>query len=128
MYYRSPRPRIVTAPARLLWYASGARRDSGVAAVSPAHGLKRSSPRRPAELHQRFRHLGVWQQDQVAAVAKDGTALALRFADTEIFPHQVTLRRLRGLASEYGQSLSLNQPRRSHRSSSPPSTRKVFRA
>ncbi len=32
VYYRSPRPRVVTAPARLLWYASGARRDSGVAA------------------------------------------------------------------------------------------------
>ena len=40
-------------------------------------------------------------------MAKNGTALALRFADTEVFPHQVTLRRLRGLASEYVQSLSL---------------------
>jgi len=107
VYYRSPRPRVVTAPARLLWYASGARKTSGVAAVVACSRLEEVVAARPGELHQRFRHLGVWRQDQVTAVAKNGTALALRFADTEVFPHQVTLRRLRGLASEYGQSLSL---------------------
>jgi hypothetical protein len=57
---------------------------------------------RPAELHQRFRHLGVWQQDQVTRAARNGTALALRFADTEIFPHRVPLRRIRKRRMEAG--------------------------
>lgn len=107
VYYRSPRPRVVTAPARLLWYASGARRDSGVAAVVACSRLEEVIAGRPAELHQRFRHLGVWQQAQVTGVAKDGTALALRFADTEVFPHRVTLRRLRELASDFRQPVTL---------------------
>lgn len=112
VYYRSPHPRVVTAPARLLWYASGAQRDGGVAAVVACSRLEEVIAARPGELHQRFRHLGVWQQDQVTGVARNGTALALRFADTEIFPHRVTLRRLRQLASELGQPLSLRSAMR----------------
>ena len=112
VYYRSPRPRIVTAPARLLWYASGAGRDSGVAAVIACSRLEEVIDARPSELHQRFRHLGVWQQDQVADVAQDGKALALRFADTEILPRRVPLRRLRKLASQYCQPLSLQSVRK----------------
>ncbi len=102
-----PRPRVVSAPARLLWYASGAGKDSGVAAVIACSRLEEVIAARPAELHQRFRHLGVWQQDQVTAAARNGTALALRFADTEIFPRRVSLRRLQRLASQFGHPLSL---------------------
>jgi GNAT superfamily N-acetyltransferase len=112
VYYRSPRPRVVTAPARLLWYASGAQRYGGVAAVVACSRLEEVIAARPGELHQRFRHLGVWQQDQVTGVARDGSALALRFADTEVFPHRVTLRRLRELASEFRQPLSLRSAMR----------------
>ena len=112
VYYRGPHPRVVSAPARLLWYASGARKDSGVAAVIACSRLEEVITARPAELHQRFRHLGVWQQDQVAGAARNGTALALRFADTEIFPNRVSLRRLRKLASQFGQPLSLQSAKK----------------
>ena len=122
VYYRSPRPRVVTATARLLWYVSGARKSSGVAAVVASSRLEEVIAARPGELHQRFRHLGVWKQSQVTDVAKHGMALALRFADTEVFPHRVTLRRLRDLEREFGQPLSL----RSRRPFSPPSTRRDF--
>ena len=112
VYYRSPHPRVVAAPARLLWYASGAGTDSGVAAVIACSRLEEVIAARPAELHQRFRHLGVWQQDQITRAARNGTALALRFADTEILPHRVTLRRLRKLASHHGQPLSLQSAKK----------------
>jgi hypothetical protein len=52
---------------------------------------------KPPALYQTFRHLGVWRRDQIAQVAHNGVALALRFADTEIFPHQISLERLRHL-------------------------------
>lgn len=107
VYYRSPRRSGMTAPARLLWYSSGAGRRNGVAAVIACSRLEEVIVSRPSDLHQRFRHLGVWRQDQVVEVARDGQALALRFADTEVFPHVVSLRRLRRLASQHCQSLSL---------------------
>jgi hypothetical protein len=99
VYYRSPRPRVVEAPARLMWYASGAGKDHGVGAVIACSRLEEVISAKPASLHQRFRHLGVWQQDQIAGVARDGTALALRFADTELLPHRVSHRRLEQLAA-----------------------------
>lgn len=99
VYYRSPRPRVVEAPARLMWYASGAGKDHGVGAVIACSRLEEVISAKPTSLHQRFRHLGVWQQDQIAGVARDGTALALRFADTELLPHRVSHRRLEQLAA-----------------------------
>lgn len=108
VYYRSPRPRVVEAPARLMWYASGAGKPHGVGAVIASSRLEEVIAAKPASLHQRFRHLGVWQQDQIASVARDDVALALRFADTEIFPNRVSHRRLEQLAvSQNCRSLSL---------------------
>lgn len=107
VYYRSPRRSGLIAPARLLWYASGAGRTSGVGAVIACSRLEEIIVSRPSELHQRFRYLGVWRQEQIAQVARDGQAMALRFADTEIFPFQVSLRRLQGLISQHCQSVSL---------------------
>lgn len=107
VYYRSPRRSGMAAPARLLWYSSGAGRHNGVAAVIACSRLEEVIASRPSDLHQRFRHLGVWRQDQVALVARDGQALALHFADTEVFPHLVPLRQLRRLASQHCQPLSL---------------------
>jgi len=112
VYYRSPRPRVVSAPARLLWYASGAGKHGGVAAVIASSRLEEVIAAKPADLHQRFRHLGVWQLEQIGRVARDGVALALRFADTEVFPYPVTLRRLKQLASQNSQHLSLQSAQR----------------
>ena len=99
VYYRSPRPRVVEAPARLMWYASGAGKHHGVGAVIACSRLEEVIAAKPVSLHQRFRHLGVWHQEQITGVAHDGVALALRFADTEILPHRVPHRRLGQLAA-----------------------------
>jgi predicted nucleic acid-binding protein len=112
VYYRSPQPRILNAPARLLWYASGAGKHGGVAAVIACSRLEEVIAARPADLHQRFRHLGVWQLQQIASVARDGVSQALRFADTEVFPHRVSLRRLQELAHQKRQPLSLQSPKK----------------
>jgi GNAT superfamily N-acetyltransferase len=110
VYYRSPAPRA-TAPARLLWYVTDARRG-GVAAVIGCSRLDEAVTGKPAVLFQRFRHLGVWQLAQVTQAAKSGQAQALKFADTEIFKHQITLQRLRKLATGHGQTLALRSPQK----------------
>lgn len=108
VYYRSPNP-PTRAPARLIWYVTDAQRG-GVAAVIAISRLEESITDKPAVLFQRFRHLGVWQLDQVNRAAKSGKAQALRFADTEIFPHPIPLKQLKQLAAEHGQHLALRSP------------------
>jgi hypothetical protein len=113
VYYRSPRPGIVRAPARVLWYASGTGEPGGVGAIIACSRLEEVISAKPGTLHQRFRHLGVWRQEQIAHVAQAGTAQALRFADTEIFPRRVSwqrLNRLYQLATQKSQSLALRSP------------------
>lgn len=58
-------------------------------------------------MFQQFRHLGVWDQDNIKLAAKANGTEALRFADTEIFKHEVSLRRLRQIAAEHCQPLTL---------------------
>jgi hypothetical protein len=111
VYYRSPRPRT-PAPARLLWYVTDPKRGGGVAAVIGCSRLDETVVGKPAALFQRFSHLGVWERKQVTNAAKNGEALALRFADTEIFPRQIGLRRLRQLASQHGQTMALRSPQK----------------
>jgi GNAT superfamily N-acetyltransferase len=110
VYYRSPAPPLA-APARLIWYVTDARRG-GVAAVIGCSRLDETMIGKPAALFQRFRHLGVWQLDQVARAARRGQAQALRFADTEIFERQITLRRLRQLAADHGPTPALRSPQK----------------
>ena len=110
VYYRSPIPRTV-APARLIWYVTDAT-HGGVAAVIGCSRLDEAMTGKPTTLFQRFRHLGVWQLDQVMQAAKDGQAQALGFADTEIFERRITLKRLRQLAADHGQTLALRSPQK----------------
>jgi hypothetical protein len=110
VYYRSPKPRVERAPARLVWYVT--RSGRGPAAVIGCSHLGEVVADKPAVLHQAFRHLGVWRRDQVTAAARDGVALALRFADTEIFPRQISLRRLRQLAAAHRQNPLLRSPQK----------------
>jgi GNAT superfamily N-acetyltransferase len=111
VYYRSPRPRVETAPARLLWYVSGQRgRHAGVAAVIGCSRLEEVVVDDPQTLYARFHHLGVWQSQQIRQAARGGRTLALRFFDTEVFPHQVPLRRLRELARRFDLPLVLQSP------------------
>ena len=111
VYYRSPRPRVEQAPARLLWYVTGSRKD-GLAAVIGCSRLEEVVCDKQAGLYQTYRHLGVWQREQINRAASSGLALALRFADTEIFPHQVRLSRLKRLAAERRQGVSLRSPQK----------------
>lgn len=105
VYYRSPFP-VTRAPARLVWYVTKTGRD-GMAAVIGCSRLDESIVSKPTVLFQRFRHLGVWEQEQIAKAAKRGQAEALRFCDTEIFRHPIGLKRLQQLARTHGQTLTL---------------------
>ena len=101
VYYCS-RSGPVKSPARILWYVSG-KVAPGVIGCSSLAEVRVDTPRR---LHRLYSRLGVWSVEDVAGVATQGRAAALRFTNTELFDHPVGLDRIRALAPE-GQSLLL---------------------
>ena len=96
VYFRGPHGPKLRTPARLLWYMSGSALGSveppAVVGASLLEELVQDSPER---LDERFRHLGVWRQEQIVAAASNGQAQALRFTHTEIFSRRVSLRTLK---------------------------------
>jgi predicted transcriptional regulator/predicted GNAT family acetyltransferase len=99
VYYRSPQNAGgLVAPARLLWYVSGSAQGAGtIRAVSHLTEVTVDAHWR---LASRFRALGVYTSEQVAARAdRRGNAMALRFSHTERFTHPVSLADYRKLVS-----------------------------
>ncbi|MBT0993152.1 GNAT family N-acetyltransferase [Cellulomonas sp. DKR-3] len=92
VYYRtpggSPRP-----PARIAWYASGTGKR-GIGAVVAVSHMVDVDTAPPVQLYNRYRRLGVYSRENVAAAERDGVATALRFVDTENLPHPVAFDRL----------------------------------
>lgn len=111
VYYRSPGGTTPQAPARLLWYMSGTGHDTPhAAAVIACSQLDAVISGPPAELHSRFRHLGVWSGAQVEHAARDGLVQALVFTNTEVFLRPVGRERLRRLAKAHREHYIPYQP------------------
>lgn len=117
VYYRRPSNWRMQAPARLLWYMSGGKGAAGApAAVIACSQLDAVHHASPEDLHSRFQHLGVWNLNNVKDAARNGMAEALRFTNTELFPHPVSLRQLAKLGADNGVS---GAPPQSPRRTSP---------
>jgi hypothetical protein len=82
--------------------SEGGKSASRQAAVIACSQLETVITDTPAALHQRFRHLGVWSEAQIAEVANHGRAQSLAFTNTEIFPVAVSRKQVRKLAEPYG--------------------------
>jgi GNAT superfamily N-acetyltransferase len=105
VYYRATRPSGVKAPARLLWYVTGADRAHSVGHIRAVSHLADVFVDRPERLHHRFSQLGVWNLEQIRQAADaTGRAMALRFVDTEVFANPLDLYALRALYSDLGAS------------------------
>jgi len=108
VYYRGGRSGEA-APARVLWYVSGA----GHKTVIGCSELIEVRDGTPKELHRAYRRLGVYGFNEVrAAAGRTGQARALRVINTELFDPGVPLARLRALATEDGRTLQLVSPMR----------------
>jgi len=105
VYYRASRPGGAKAPARLLWYVTGADRAHTVGHIRAVSHLADVFIDRPERLHRRFSQLGVWKLEQIRQAADaTGSAMALRFVDTEVFAYPLDLNALRALYSDLGAS------------------------
>lgn len=102
VYYRAPGSPRFEQPARLLWYVSDERQRAGVKAVRAVSRLEEVVVGPPERLYERFRHLGVYELAHVRSAGRRGRAMALRFADTELLPRPIPVRRLAELAQGHG--------------------------
>lgn len=108
VYYRGGRSGEA-APARVLWYVSGA--NQGVVMGRSELIEVEDAPWEVA--YRRFRRLGVYTRKDVSETADDrGYVRALRLINTEVFSQPMPLRRLRQLADGLDHSLRLISPSR----------------
>lgn len=101
VYYKSANL-FPAAPGRILWYVSG-KAGGVIVAASQLVSTHRGSAR---SLHARFRKYGVWSYADVEERArKTGSAVALRFGDTEVFRRDVKLSDASRIVEHYGRML-----------------------
>ena len=89
VYYRASRPKVLSAPARILWYVSSGRgKYQGTMSIRASSYLDEIVIDKPKTLFSQFRRLGIYRWDDVFNVAKrrvDQDIMAFRFSNTEVF-------------------------------------------
>ncbi|MCP2243281.1 Acetyltransferase (GNAT) family protein [Lentzea aerocolonigenes] len=100
VYYHSAYRSLLTAPARILWYASGNGAGAGhFFATSRLDALVEDTPER---LYADLGYYGVFNKNAVKAAARGrDTAEALRLSNTELFDQPVSERRYQVLRAEH---------------------------
>ncbi|SFE16294.1 hypothetical protein SAMN04487819_108275 [Actinopolyspora alba] len=100
VYFRSTKNNVLRAPARIVWYSSGDQ--TGARHFFATSRLEELVIDTPDRLHDKFSYYGVFNRVQVVEAARGNPkALAMRFADTELFDHPVPLRQYKRLAKQY---------------------------
>lgn len=93
VYYRAAHPRVLAAPARILWYVSqGRAKYQGTMAIRATSYLDEVAVDTPKALFTQFRRLGVFKWEDVFEVAKGNInqqVMAFRFSMTEVFKHPI---------------------------------------
>lgn len=110
VFYRAARPRVMKAPARVLWYVSRDGKYQGAQSVRACSYVDEVLIGKPKELFRQFRRLGVYRWEDVFELTEqnlDGELMAFRFSRTELFHRPVdwhtlqqVLRRTKGRGSQ----------------------------
>lgn len=111
VYYSGAVDYPFQAPARILWYVSSRRNERFARAIRACSRLIAVDRDTPKNLHRRHKHLGIFEYQHVEACAKrKGHAVALRFADTELFSHSVSYEDTRryGITSSFPGPLAID--------------------
>lgn len=91
IYYSGAVSYPFQTPARILWYVSDQRNEPFSRAIRACSRLISADRDTPRNLYHRYKHLGTFEYHQVEACAnRKGQAIALRFADTELFINSVS--------------------------------------
>jgi len=93
VYYRSARPKVLSAPARILWYVKKGDYH-GVMSIRACSYLNEVVIDKPKTLYSRFQGLGVYEWKDVFELAggnPDQKIMAFRFSNTELFDEPIPI-------------------------------------
>lgn len=106
VYYRSSFPKILSSPARILWYISKGKGDyQDVMSIRASSYLEEVCIDKPKPLFSRFKRLGVYNWENVREIAKENInneIMAFRFSHTETFRNSIAWNELKIIWKEYG--------------------------
>jgi hypothetical protein len=115
VYYRARHPKVLSAPARVLWYVSkGKGKYQGTMSVRACSYIDEVAIDKPKVLFSRLRRLGVYRWEDVFEIAKrdaNQEIMAFRFSNTEVFDHPIHRDEMQEIwREETGKSLHLQCP------------------
>ena len=109
-YRRKHQHRMLTAPARILWYVS--QQVGEIVAVSHLDEVEIG---RPKDLFSKYRRFGVLEWKDIHRLCKgdlNREIMALKFSRTFSFKHRVSLSEIRTVFKRHGVGFSLQSPLR----------------
>lgn len=107
-FRRKGQHRLLTAPARILWYVSGPR--GGVVAVSRLDGVNAGSPK---DMFREYRRMGALRWRDIYEMCRGEEVreiMVLSFSHTFMFNNAISLDELRELYTGHGKRLQVQSP------------------
>ena len=116
VYYRSPRPKRIQAPARVLWYVTASKERPDTKCIAATSLIGEVVHGTAKEVFSQFRRYGVYKWTDIVKLSggdPHGAVEAFRFGHTEPFDNPIQLNRVRQLIRQAGgQELVLQSPSR----------------
>jgi putative PIN family toxin of toxin-antitoxin system len=113
VYYRSAKPKVVSAPARILWYICKDEHASNSMSIMACSYLNRVDIGKPKEQYRQYRRLGVYELKDILKLAKyssNNDVMAINFSDTELFKRPVYLDLVKKIFSCDNKKVMLRSP------------------
>jgi len=102
VYYRSYKPKILNAPARILWYESKNKTTKTSGKIVASSYIDNVFIDSPKKLFKQFEQLGVYKWKHIQKTANQNEKImAFVFSDTELFNNPISLRMINSLFKDY---------------------------
>lgn len=105
VYYRAPKPKVLHAPSRILWYVSKGRNVSESMHLRACSYLREVEIGLPKEIFRRFHRFGVYEWNDIKKIVNEDLQkpiMGFCFSHTEIFPHPISWSRLQEILNTKG--------------------------
>lgn len=95
VYYRSASPKIINAPARILWYSSENKSTKVKGSIIATSYVDEIFIDKPKKLFRQFEKLGIYKWKDISETAgKKNKIMAFVFSDTELLKKPISLKNI----------------------------------
>jgi len=95
VYYRSSSPKIINAPARVLWYSSENKSTKAKGSIIATSYVDEIFIDNPKKLFKQFEKLGIYKWKDISETAgKKDKIMAFVFSDTELLKKPISLKNI----------------------------------